>query len=146
MQESDVSPKHLRVMRRATHAIVLVAMSAWAGSASADPIVGTWVGKGNHTSTGSPFNMRLTFVSPKGGVSRYSDIPCGGKLAGGPSGDEKYEYEETILYNGPEERSENYCINGRMRLSVDGTKMTYEGFASHNGEDFSSTGQLQRER
>ena len=121
-------------------------MSAWAVSASADPIVGTWVGKGSHTRTGSPFNMRLTFVSPKGGVSRYSDVPCGGKLAGGPSGDDKYEYDETILYNGPDERSENYCINGRMRLSVDGNKMTYEGYASHNGEDFSSTGQLQRER
>ena len=124
----------------------LVAVSAWAVSASADPIVGTWVGKGSHTRTGSPFNMRLTFVSPKGGVSRYPDVPCGGKLAGGPSGEDKYEYDETILYNGPDERSENYCINGRMRLSVDGNKMTYEGYASHNGEDFSSTGQLQRER
>jgi hypothetical protein len=33
-----------------------------------------------------------------------------------------------------------------MRLSVDGNKMTYEGFASHTGEDFGPTGQLQRER
>ncbi len=141
-----MSPKRLRVVRRASRAIALVAVASWAVAAGADPIVGTWVGQGTHTGTEDQFNMRLTFVSPKGGVSRYPDVPCGGQLVGGPSGDDKYDYDETILYNGPDERSDNYCISGRMRLSVDGNKMTYEGFASHNGEDFGSTGQLQRER
>ena len=141
-----MSPERLPVVRRASRAIALVAVASWAVSASADPIVGTWVGQGTHTGTEDRFNMRLTFVSPKGGVSRYPDIPCGGQLVGGPSGDDKYQYDEAIKYNGPDERSENYCISGRMRLSVDGNKMTYEGFASHNGEDFGSTGQLQRER
>ena len=91
----------VRVMRRASHAMALLAVSACAVSASADPIVGTWVGTGSHTGADDQFNMRLTFVSPKGGVSRYPDIPCGGKLVGGPSGDDKYQYDETILYNGP---------------------------------------------
>ena len=141
-----MSPKHLRVVRRASRAIALVAASGLAVSASADPIVGTWVGKGSHTGTEDQFNMRLTFVSPKGGVSRYPDIPCGGKLVGGPSGDDKYQYDEAILYNGPDERSDNYCINGRVHLSVDGNKMTYEWSSSHNGQDFAATGQLQRER
>jgi hypothetical protein len=36
---------------------------------------------------GEPFETRLTFVSPKGGVSRYPASPCGGILAGGPKGD-----------------------------------------------------------
>jgi hypothetical protein len=35
---------------------------------------------------GEPFETRLTFISPKGGVSRYPGSPCGHILAGGRKG------------------------------------------------------------
>jgi hypothetical protein len=109
---------------------------------SADAIVGIWVGKGNH-GNGSEFSMKLTFVSPKGGVSRYPDIPCGGMLVGGRKGT-SYEYAETVTYNGAEERADNFCISGVMRLTVKGNAMSYDWSSMYNGEEHVSTGTLKR--
>jgi hypothetical protein len=47
-----------------------------------DPIVGTWVGKLSQPDN-DPFDVTATFVSPKGGVTRYPGFPCGGVLEGG---------------------------------------------------------------
>lgn len=66
-----------------------LAASSLVGATTAqaqDAIVGTWVGTLKQDE-GEPFETRLTFVSPKGGVSRYPASPCGGILAGGPKGD-----------------------------------------------------------
>jgi hypothetical protein len=117
-------------------------LTAPAGALAQDAIVGTWVGKGSHAQ-GGEFNLRLTFVSPSGGVSRYPDIPCGGLLVGGQKGS-AYEYQETITYNGPDERSDNFCINGLMRLTVKGNTMTYDWSSNYNGEDYASNGTLKR--
>ncbi len=89
-----------RCFRAIVGAAVLAAGACLANAADADPIIGTWVGTGNHEARDDKFRMRLTFVSPRGGVSRYLDVPCGGVLAGGPSGD-TYEFTEMIIYNGP---------------------------------------------
>lgn len=108
-----------------------------------DAIVGTWVGTGSHAGRDDQFNMRLTFVSPKGGVSRYLDVPCGGVLVGGRKGD-TYEYRETITFNGSEERSDNFCVSGLVRLSVDGSTMKYDWSPNSAGEELSASGTLKR--
>jgi hypothetical protein len=125
-------------------AAALLAAACLADAAETDPIVGTWVGSANHE--GNPegrFNMRLTFVSPRGGISRYVDIPCGGVLQGGQDGD-SYEFTETITFNGPEERGENYCVSGRVRVTVDGRSMTYEWLPTNEGEYQKASGTLKR--
>jgi hypothetical protein len=124
-------------------AAVLAAAACLANAADADPIIGTWVGTGNHEGRDDKFRMRLTFVSPRGGVSRYLDVPCGGVLAGGPSGD-TYEFTETITFNGAEERSDNYCVSGRVSLSVDGSTMKYEWLPTNEGEELAASGTLER--
>jgi hypothetical protein len=64
-----------------------------------DAIVGSWVGQAAQPNQ-DPFEVRLTFVSPNGGVSRYPGDPaCGGVLRGDRNGDH-YEYQETIAYGG----------------------------------------------
>ena len=76
--------------------------------------------------------MRLTFVSPKGGVSRYpGDPPCGGMLVGDRKGDD-YEYQETITYGGTDEKTDG-CLNGTMKLSVEGDTMKYDWASQYNG-------------
>jgi hypothetical protein len=124
--------------------IAAATMAAIGPAAAADPIVGTWVGKGAHAGSEDQFNMRLTFVSPNGGISRYPDVPCGGMLAGDRKGDD-YEYSESITFNGPDEKNENFCINGSVRLSVDGDTMKYEWSSNYDGQDQSSTGELHRQ-
>ena len=136
-----------RILCRARRIVRVVALAIASMSAlpaeAADPIVGTWVGKGSHEGREDQFTMRLTFVSPKGGVSRYTDVPCGGVLVGDRKGD-TYEYQETITFNGPEERSENYCVSGSVRLSVDGSTMKYDWSPINAGEELSASGTLER--
>ncbi len=118
----------------------LSAHPAWA----ADPIVGTWVGTGSHAGRDDQFRMRLTFVSPKGGVSRYLDVPCGGVLVGDRKGDD-YEYRETITFNGSDERAENYCVSGGVvRLTVDGTTMKYDWQPHSADDELAASGTLER--
>jgi hypothetical protein len=108
-----------------------------------DPIVGLWVGKAAQPEN-DPFDVRLTFVSPKGGVSRYPSEPtCGGMLVGDRNGD-GYEYQETVTYGGSDERTDG-CLNGTMKLSVDGDTMKYDWASNYNGQDFSSSGELKRQ-
>ena len=73
-----------------------------------DAVVGTWVGEVSQGET--KFETRLTFVSPKGGVSRYPSFPCGGTLSGDRKGD-AYEFNEVITWGGLDERP-NGCIGG----------------------------------
>lgn len=111
-----------------------------AGSLS-DPIVGTWVGQatqGEHT-----FETRLTFVSPKGGVSRYPYWPCGGVLSGDRKGD-GYEYNEVLTWGGLDENPTG-CIGGLVKLSIDGDKMTFDWSANYNGQDTFASGVLHRQ-
>jgi hypothetical protein len=110
---------------------------------SADAIVGVWVGTGTHADGETTFKMRLAFPSSRGGVSRYTDIPCGGMLVGGRKGT-SYEYQETVTYNGPEERSDNFCINGLVRLTVKGDTMSYDWSSTYNGTEYAATGTLKR--
>jgi hypothetical protein len=108
-----------------------------------DPIVGFWVGKAAQPEN-DPFDVRLTFVSPKGGISRYPSEPtCGGMLVGDRKGD-GYEYQETVTYGGSDERADG-CLNGTMKLSVDGDTMKYDWASSYNGQDYSSSGELKRQ-
>ena len=105
-----------------------------------ESIVGTWTGtvvQGEQT-----FATTYTFVSPRGGVSRYPGVPCGGILAGGPKGD-GFEYSETITWGTLEEKPEG-CINGTMRMAVDGDTMTLAWNGSHNGQALTAAGELRR--
>ena len=89
-----------------------------------DAIVGAWVGQAAQPEN-DPFEVRLTFVSPKGGVSRYpGDPPCGGMLVGDRKGD-AYEYQESITYGGTDEKTDG-CLNGTMNLTVEGDTMKYQ--------------------
>ena len=107
-----------------------------------DAIVGTWSGQASQPDA-DPFPLRLTFVSPKGGVSRYPGAPpCGGMLVGDRKGD-NYEYQESITYGGTDEKTDG-CLNGNMKLTVNGETMKYEWSANYNGQDYSSSGELKR--
>jgi hypothetical protein len=108
-----------------------------------DAIVGLWSGQAAQPDTDS-FPVRLTFVSPKGGISRYpGEPPCGGMLVGDRKG-EAYEYQEAITYGGTDETTDG-CLNGLLRLSVDGDTMKFEWSANYNGQDYSSSGELKRQ-
>lgn len=108
-----------------------------------DPIVGSWVGQIAQPEL-DPFPVRLTFVSPKGGVSRYPSEPtCGGMLSGDRKG-EGYEYQETITFGGGDERPDG-CLNGTITVSIDGDTMKYDWATNYNGKDFSSSGELKRQ-
>jgi hypothetical protein len=108
-----------------------------------DPIVGHWVGTLKQDE-GEPFETRLTFVSPKGGISRYPSSPCGGMLTGDRKGD-GYEYTETITWGGPDELAQ-YCIGGVVRITVEGNTMKFEWSTVDNGKETRSVGELQRQR
>jgi len=108
-----------------------------------DPIVGSWVGMLKQDD-GEPFETRLTFVSPKGGISRYPAWPCGGMLTGDHKGD-GYEYTETITWGGPEELAQ-YCIGGVAHITVDGDTMKFEWSAMSNGVETRTVGELRRQR
>ncbi len=108
-----------------------------------DAIVGTWVGQAAQPNQ-DPFEVRLTFVSPKGGVSRYPGEPaCGGVLRGDRDGDH-YAYQETITYGGTEELDTG-CLDGKLSLTVKGDNMKFDWTATANGQDFSSSGELHRQ-
>src|SRR5690349_6106950 len=77
-----------------------------------DAIVGNWVGTAAQPEQ-DPYDVVLTFVSPRGGVSRYpGEPPCGGVLVGDRKGG-SYEYKESITYNGTDEKSDG-CISGTL--------------------------------
>ncbi len=111
-------------------------------AAADDPIVGSWVG--NLIQEGQdPFETRLTFVSPRGGVTRYPGQSCGGVLVG----DRKasgYEYEETITWGGVDEK-DGGCIGGAVHVKVDGDKLQFEWTTNYNGQDYAAAGELHRE-
>ena len=108
-----------------------------------DAIVGRWVGEAAQAGQ-DPFEVRLTFVSPKGGVSRYPSPPaCGGTLSGDREGDH-YEYQETITFGNPDEL-DNGCLSGTLRLTVNGDKMKFDWSANANGQDFTLSGELHRQ-
>ena len=107
-----------------------------------DAIVGTWSGMLKQDD-GEPFATLLTFVSPKGGISRYPANPCGGILAGGPKGD-GYQYTETITW-GMEGELENYCIGGTADITVDGDVMKFNWSGVSNGTATHTVGELKRQ-
>lgn len=107
-----------------------------------DAIVGTWVGRLKQDD-GEPFETRLTFVSPKGGISRYPSTPCGGILAGGPKGD-GYQYTETITW-GTEGEREIYCIGGTADITVDGDVMKFDWSGEDKGTATRTVGELKRQ-
>lgn len=121
-----------------------IAVLGFANAAHAeDPIVGTWTGKLAQPDN-DPFETRVTFVSPKGGISRYPDFPCGGVLSGGRKGD-AYEYEETISWGGVDEVDPG-CLSGTVRVTVDGDKMNFNWSGTSNGQEYKASGELKRER
>src|SRR5262245_21630349 len=120
----------------AVAASIGVAATLASGGASAQDIVGVWVGQAAQPNEkeGNTFPVRLTFVSPTGGISRYpSDPVCGGMLVGDQKGD-LFEYQETITFGGKDERSDG-CIPGTMKLTVDGDTMKYEWSSTYEGQD-----------
>jgi hypothetical protein len=123
-------------------ALALLMLSPLAALAADDPIVGTWVGSVAQEGI-DPFETRLTFVSPKGGVSRYPSFPCGGMLVGGRKG-EGYEYQETLTWGGIDE-SPTGCIGGTVSISVSGDKMKFDWAGNYEGRDIAATGELHRE-
>jgi hypothetical protein len=92
----------------------------------------------------APFETRLTFVSPNGGVSRYPSYPCGGMLAGGRKAG-GYEYQETINWGGMDENPAG-CIGGVVHLSVKGDTMQYDWSTTYNGQNYQASGELQRQK
>jgi hypothetical protein len=135
-------------LKRLGPAVSLVAASLFIASAGAqevagglnDAIVGTWVGEA--TQGDSKFETRLTFVSPKGGVSRYPSFPCGGILSGDRKGD-GYEYNEVVTWGGTDEKPTG-CIGGVVRLVVEGDTMKFDWSTNYNGQDLSAAGELRR--
>lgn len=111
---------------------------------SPDGIIGAWVGQAAQPND-DPFDVRLTFVSPRGGVSRYPGDPaCGGVLVGREDGNH-YEYEETITYGAAEDVT-NGCLNGKLKLTVDGDTMKLDWTSTNaEGEQLTSSGELHRE-
>jgi hypothetical protein len=108
-----------------------------------DAIVGHWVGTAAQPEQ-DPYDVTLTFVSATGGISRYpGDPPCGGILVGSRKGS-TYEYQESITYNGTDEKPDG-CINGRLVLTVDGDTMKFDFSGDdNNGTTLTSTGELKR--
>ena len=51
---------------------------------------------------------------------------------------------ETVTWGGPDEQANGGCINGILRLEVNGNRMKYEWSATHNGQPYSAAGELQR--
>jgi hypothetical protein len=108
-----------------------------------DPIVGVWTGTAAEPEK-EGYQVRLTFVSPKGGIVRYpGETPCGGVLTGDRHGDE-YEYQESITFNGLDERSDG-CFDGVMRLSIDGDTMKLDWSGTYEGQERTATGELKRQ-
>jgi len=125
---------------------VAFAVATLVSSSSAraeDPIVGTWVGNLSQADQ-EPFETRVTFVSPKGGVSRYPGFPCGGVLSGDRKGD-AYEYEESISWGGVDELDPG-CISGTVRATIDGDKMNLSWSGTLNGQEYQASGELKRVR
>jgi hypothetical protein len=108
-----------------------------------DEIVGRWVGQAAAPNQ-DPFDVRLTFVSPKGGISRYpGGSGCGGILEGDRDGD-NYDYKETITFGGRDELGDDGCVDGTLRLTVEGDKMKLNWSAADN-QDVSYSGELHRQ-
>jgi hypothetical protein len=122
-------------------AAAAVVVSSATVALAADPIVGTWVGDVTQPDVPS-FETRLSFVSPRGGVSRYPSFPCGGLLQGDRKGD-VYEYNETIIWGGIDERSDG-CIGGVVKIEVNGNKLKYDWSTHYNGKDYTASGELRR--
>ena len=132
-----------RAQRFLAIAYLITAPIAVAGAAQAqDPIVGTWVGTLTQPEM-TPFETRLTFVSPKGGVSRYPTFPCGGILTGDRKGT-AYEYEETISWGGMDENAQG-CIGGLVRITIDGDTMKFDWSATYNGQESTASGEFHRQ-
>jgi hypothetical protein len=106
-----------------------------------DPVVGSWVGE-IAAPESEPFPAQVTFVSAKGGVSRHSSLGCGGILVGGPKGD-AYEYTETITWGTVDEKPDG-CLNGTVRLTLEGDVLKYEFRSTDNGQEYSAVGELRR--
>jgi hypothetical protein len=135
-----------RLVRRSTlwgsGALIALSLLMPAAARADDAIVGTWSGMLKQDD-GEPFATLLTFVSPRGGISRYPANPCGGILAGGPKGD-GYHYTETITW-GTEGELENYCIGGVVDISVDGDVMKFDWSGVSNGTATRTVGELKRQ-
>jgi hypothetical protein len=157
MGEGDVSrPGRIESWMRRSLVVAVAGLAAFAASDIAraqddadiaggmqDAIIGAWAGQAAQPES-DPFEVRLTFVSPKGGVSRYpGDPPCGGMLVGDHKGD-SYEYQESITYGGTDEKADG-CLNGTMNLTVEGDTLKYQWTAQYNGQDYSATGELKRQ-
>jgi hypothetical protein len=123
-------------------ALIALSLLMPAAARADDAIVGTWSGMLKQDD-GEPFATLLTFVSPKGGISRYPANPCGGILAGGPKGD-GYQYTETITW-GMEGELENYCIGGTADIAVDGDVMKFNWSGVSNGTATHTVGELKRQ-
>lgn len=141
---------HFRLHRASVALAALLCLAAGAMAADdadlagelTDPIVGHWVGTAAQPEQGS-FEVTLTFVSPKGGISRYpGETPCGGVLVGDRHGD-SYQYQESITYNGTDERQDG-CISGNISLTLEGDTLKYEWSGTNNGQDYTSSGELKR--
>jgi hypothetical protein len=123
-------------------AVLGLLLTAPVAAQAQDAIVGTWVGTAK--SGENTFDTQLTFVSPKGGISRYPGIPCGGLLAGDRKGD-AYEYTESVTWGGLDEKPDGGCVPGSVNLTVNGDKMQYEWTGKWpDGQDYTATGELQR--
>jgi hypothetical protein len=109
-----------------------------------EAIVGAWVGQAAQPDQ-DPFDVRLTFVSPRGGVSRYPSEPaCGGVLTGSRDGDH-FEYEEAITYGSSAEVDQG-CLDGKLKLTVDGDTMKYDWTSTNaEGTPLTSSGELHRQ-
>jgi hypothetical protein len=65
-------------------------------------------------------------------------------LVGDRKGD-SYGYTETITYGGTDEKTDG-CLSGTMNVTVEGDTMKYSWSTQYNGEDFTATGELKRQR
>jgi hypothetical protein len=108
-----------------------------------DDIVGRWIGQVSAPNQ-DPFDVRLTFVSAKGGISRYpGGSGCGGILEGDRDGD-NYDYKETITFGGRDELGDDGCVDGSLRLTVKHDKMQFNWTSAEN-QDVTYSGELHRQ-
>ena len=108
---------------------------------AADPIVGTWSGTVDQPGAGS-YAAVMELTAPDGGSSDYPSLNCGGSLSGGGSGG-VYNFRETITYGRATETSGG-CIDGNIRMVLQGNRMFWEWTGSWQGESVYASGKFTR--
>ncbi len=111
---------------------------------SADPIVGSWHGVIDQPGD-APYKGFLSFSTPNTGKSFYPSSDCGGKTVG-IFRDGTYYFRETITKNRATLATDEGCLDGDFKMTVDGDKMHWEWTGTWLGDVITATGEFIRDR